>query len=444
MKHEYQYPMIRPATDKSSQNNVTTKHASYIGWLLFVCYIIFFASMFLTNEYWFATNFFLLVLSPLALIPIELSKIKLWGVSLIVPNRISFCNTFKTLNMARSKIFVGIFIFILSLSFSSWIYPEPTSFWFYGLLQISGMVLLFILVTARLSVEIPDFYPLFISAFAGLSLVNSLINLYDNWRIKNNLSEFIFSRFGPTFGHVPDKFYSNAALQYGIVILIAFFGINLVSNRSVKIFLLITSLVSLFSLFITQSRAPFFGFMCGAVLFIYLNFKFLRKWLYIIAPASFYLGYLMREPSQALSWRGLSHREFAWESFYKLLIERPIFGYGQRFEFAISLPTGEVVGHAHNMLMHAWVRGGFAAFLSLLFVLVFSLYKSFGFYQISKNLIPFGLATQLFFGGFFDNPINIFQADWEWICYWLPIGLWIGAETELGRHEFKDSFIAGP
>ena len=56
-----------------------------------------------------------------------------------------------------------------------------------------------------------------------------------------------------------------------------------------------------------------------------------------------------------------NHRLEVWARFIRLVGERPAFGYGERLELCVEISDGEILGHAHNIFISAFMRGGVLA-----------------------------------------------------------------------------------
>ena len=126
--------------------------------------------------------------------------------------------------------------------------------------------------------------------------------------------------------------------------------------------------------------------------------------------------------------RGDNFRLEVWNKFWILMQDRFLMGYGERIEFKIFLSNGESVGHAHNLIFSALVRGGFLAAISLFGVFALIMKYNFLYAKLYHNHLPLCLALTIGIAGLVDFDLIVFLADWQWVSFWFIFGISINAE----------------
>ena len=206
---------------------------------------------------------------------------------------------------------------------------------------------------------------------------------------------------------------------------------NLLNRLSLGVSICIFSVALIFS----QSRGSVVAVIFTLLIWSFFSSKRITK---IVASLSILsVGLFLSIPKigdYALS-RLDRFRFWVWERFSSLAQERPLLGYGERIEFWIYLPNGEHVGHAHNLLLSAIVRGGIFACLALAYALIRSLYVNFSFMRQGGSALPFCLILLILISGLVDYDLLVFQADWQWCAFWMPIGVSIGVERLMSQNK---------
>jgi O-antigen ligase len=140
--------------------------------------------------------------------------------------------------------------------------------------------------------------------------------------------------------------------------------------------------------------------------------------------------------------RGLSYRLEAWQHYLELWRQRPWLGVGANVvkPFTVTDPFREAVfANPQSLYLSPLVSGGIVAFT--LFALLFAAalraawraHRRRGDIGLLAMLMFVGLTGLVEFGLAIDHP------DWQWLLFWLPIGLVAGAEV---RHRRGDAQAA--
>jgi O-antigen ligase len=396
---------------------------------LYIAYLIFFILMFFSNDIFLGANYFLIILAPLSLIPASLNYFDKDKSQRSPHLSFNFLNTLQTLNFARSSIFVSIVIFIIMISLSSWLQPQMTAPWGWRLAQYGGLIALFLLITARLVFHAPEAIGCFFLILCPVVALQCSLNLILYFNSLKELSNSLGERFGPTYGHIPDHYPTTGSLIYGLFlvsgVILSFEKNNLLNRISLAVSSCIFSAALIFS----QSRGSILAVLLTLLIWSFFSSKKVQK--IVVSLSILSVGLFLSIPKigdYALS-RLDRFRFWVWERFFNLAKERPLLGYGERIEFWIYLPNGEHVGHAHNLLLSAIVRGGIFAGLALMYALIRSLYVNFSYMRQGGSALPFCLILLMLISGLVDYDLLVFHADWQWCAFWMPIGVSVGVEA---------------
>lgn len=404
--------------------------------IIYTIYLISFGALFIANG---QESHLLLIyaLIPSVFLPIKFEQTDCKSYRIAKSIKFSFYNIFRNVILCRTPLFLALLILCLDKAFLSYLYPEPTRgyihiFFYYLMLPLIS----FVIVTIRLSVDLPCFYYTFFWIMSPLCALNALINLFLFVSSYASLREVIdhrfFSQYGAAMGYNPNL----DALIYAIFLVGLIVSIDKTNSKYQK-FLNIFSLTVLFvSLLLTQSRASllsaiFVLFMCG------FKFNYLRELRFIlillvgiIIFIIFVLFVLPGGYSAYLS-RIDRLRPELWLKFFYIIKENYFIGVGDRTTFTVLLSHGDIAPHPHNILLSALLRGGIIGLASMLFILIAGLYQTISYAKITHNLIPFSILLLVTIAGFFDFDLKIWQAGWYLATYWLAIAFALGADSGL-------------
>jgi O-antigen ligase len=392
----------------------------------------------LTNDFFLAHHTFLFLTVPLALVPIEIDGGRKYG-GLILPRIIpSWTNPIQTLSSAWSWVFLWTMIFGAVLVFSTAFSPSFSLAWLSALLGYLISIALFLLITARLSNQINDFYGSFITILSLIMSLNAAINIFDYFQALPDVSNYADVRLTPDFGVAPIHFPTVGAMTYatGLVAAGGLFAFESCWVR--KLIAAGAALILFASISLTQSRGPLVGSLVALSVVFYFSVKnSLRQYL-LAVPLFLMLSFLLQPKVGAFALaRADNHRFEVWRKFLELALSRPVLGYGERLEIHLYISDGENLGHAHNIFLSSLARGGIFGAVSLLLSYVFSLIYGYKFARFYNNPTPLGLIIVVVIAGLVDFDQIIFLADWQWISFWWPIGLAIAAERRARVHNIS-------
>jgi O-antigen ligase len=397
--------------------------------LLYISYVVFFACLMLTNDFFLAYHSFLFVTVPLALVPIELDGEWNYG-RLTLPRIIpSWSNPIQTISSAWSWVFLWTMMFGAFLIFSTAFIPNFSAAWLSALLSYLISIALFVLITARLANYITDFYGSFFTILSLIMSFNANVNIFDYMQALPSVDSFAEVRLTPDFGVAPIHFPTVAAMTYatGLVAAGGLFSLETCWVR--KWIAGVSALVLFTSISLTQSRGPLIGSLVAlSVVFYFSMTGAIRQYL-LAAPLFLILSFLLIPKVGAFALaRADNHRFEVWKRFLELALYRPVFGYGERLEVHLYISDGENLGHAHNIFLSALMRGGIFGVISLVFSYAFSVIYTYKFARFFNNSLPLGLITVILIAGLVDFDQIIFLADWQWVSFWMPLGLAVAVE----------------
>ncbi len=400
-----------------------------MNYLLYVVYVTFFGLLFLTNEFFLAYDFFLFVVSPVALLPVIIESGGGRGNLSLNDLKFSFLNTFQTLAPARSPIFFGIFCFGLALVVSSTITPSLSLAWFRIFSCYLLAICLFVLIVARLSIVFDDFCGAFFSCFCVIVAINAAINISIYFSGLNHFSDFSYVRMSPSFGRAPDHYFTTSALSYATALAgsagLLFTEIDWL-RRSIGF---VSGIVLFIAICLTQSRGPLFASLAAIFVSGLVGWRQANRWLYVAIPiiaASIFL--VIPEFSKSLIARADNHRVEIWKHFIDFALQRPVLGYGQRLIILMKISDGEELGHAHNIFISALMRSGIIGFVIIMLTYAASLSKTLQLDLRKHKPIPFAVLLTTLIAGFVDFDQILMVSDWQWVSFWLPLGLALGSE----------------
>ena len=394
--------------------DLNTEEDNLVYNLLYLSYICFFGTLFLTNNFFLPYQIFLFVVIPLSIIPIYIITYRNVAGARRVKFELSFINPFKTLSVFRSHIFICLSIYATVISFSSWLYPSPSVGWFLDFLKYLISILFFLAVTARIAGKSSRSMEILCAILCLIVTINAALNIYAYFLSLPKLENFSVIRLSPSFGRAPDHFPTTSALTYAL-----FFGISCclaIQSKAIitRIITSICGLMLLSALILTQSRGPLVASLISLITIAFFSSPRLRAML-IALIGGIISGFLLL-PNIGISalQRGENARFEVWQKFLSLALLRPILGYGEKIEFHVEIRNAEIIGHAHNLYLSAFVRGGIVACLSLITVIALSIKYSINYSKFYANQIPLCASIIIAISGLVDFDLIIFLADWQW------------------------------
>lgn len=182
---------------------------------------------------------------------------------------------------------------------------------------------------------------------------------------------------------------------------------------------------------LTQSRNALLAVGVSMVALIVVSGRY-RPQLDILAGLAVVVGllvFLTPGLSEGLLNRGLSYRLEIWSQYFDLFLERPFFGHGMYASLPVSLSSGSSIDQAHNLVLNAAVRGGVLSALALVAILVLAIWLPARARRLAGSRACFSMMVAIAVLGVFDYALLMTIPAWEWITFWLPIGMAIGMEA---------------
>jgi O-antigen ligase len=185
-------------------------------------------------------------------------------------------------------------------------------------------------------------------------------------------------------------------------------------------------------LLLTQSRGAVMA-LAVALSICFISVRGIRPAAMAVAAGALVLGLLFGfgviDPAPLLE-RGDSYRVEAWAHYLNVWRQHPFLGIGLNAMPTFMSADGVVeIVHAHNMYLSHLVLGGVPALALLLLMLIAAARAA---WRSHVNANDIGLAALLVFilvSGLFDFTVFVDAAGWQWLYFWLPIGLIAGAEA---------------
>lgn len=396
--------------------------------ILFFAYLAFSILIFYTQDLLLLNSYFVWVVTPLALIPVKISKINFMCWPLEFSVRLSFENTFNTLRMAYSQIFLALSIFIFAISLSTWMAPYPTAGWFWLFASFAFATICFLLITARLSVEIESFYIKYFCMMSAVVAINALCNELNFFQSLPDFRTFSAHRMDKTLWPVPAAGATAMAFTYGFYCLTSIISSIEVRSRAWRLISGFSAAILFSVVVLTQSRGALGALLISV--FLYLSFNFGINWKKLVVFCSALIAavsvFFTIFPSY-LS-RSMGGRDEVWASFLSLILERPVFGYGERIEFWVKNTYGDHLGHAHNLLLSSALRGGIVACVSLFAAFALSFYFISKLAKKKKSYLPLCVMVMLALAGLVDYDLLVMPANWQWMTIWLGLSFCCAAE----------------
>jgi O-antigen ligase len=197
---------------------------------------------------------------------------------------------------------------------------------------------------------------------------------------------------------------------------------------------LVIATILMAAIFLTGSRAA----LLAVAVSLFVSVVLVRAWHLVAAAmlagsAMAVVGYqfYLRDPGLfLLSRSGGASRLELWSYYWHLAAREPFTGHGIDNEFAFSyrLSDGTVLDSPHNMLLSAFLYGGlFAATAYVALIAAMLLAGARSAWRIG-NPMPLAVTLYVLVQGVFESLLPIHNSDWQWIYFWIPIGIVAAAE----------------
>jgi len=331
--------------------------------------------------------------------------------------------------MSKSVTFVFCLVFLALIFLSSSVIPYFSLDWALAIGSYVLSISIFILITARLANKLDNFFIVFFTFLSIISSINACINIYLHYQSYWHSEDFFLIRLVPNFGLVPDHWPTTGALAYGVVF-VSSVGLLLMDvDILIRLAITFSLIIHCIILYLIQTRGVAIGVVVSIAIIFMFKFDFKKIFFFALFFFLLLVGVLQFIDINMLFRRGYSNRLEIWEHFIRLAKDRIILGFGERIEFRLIISNGEIIGHGHNIFISALARGGLGAVFFLFAAYVSATAKSFLFALTKQNSIPLALVIFVFISGLFDYDQIAFLPDWQWVCFWLPIGLAVASES---------------
>jgi O-antigen ligase len=279
-----------------------------------------------------------------------------------------------------------------------------------------------------------------LSLAASTSCFINLFLFYSN----HNFTDRFMPIHGLAFGYWP-TLAGLSIIEFATISI--YFAIS--SDERIDIPQSVSSFVLLIAVSATQTRSCLLSLVITVFLLILIKYRFNKRNINLmsnICPIYFF-GLLIALYYVFIYMEGFyrfdNHRLEVWQKFWTIIIDRPIFGYGQRIGFALTISDGEKIEHAHNILLSSMLRTGFVGSILLIVFLLKVTYLGIRNVWLNGQYLFFLLFVQVIIAGIFDFEVLLSPSGWSWIAIWLPLTLvTIRNDNHADHQTFK--FILGP
>jgi O-antigen ligase len=391
--------------------------------LLPAAYIVLFASIVLTNELDAPTFLYVAVVMPLAILT-------------VLP--------FAWRTLVTSRIFWAASIYLLVLCIASYLLPDISQRMFNRPARMSPMILCFVIITAFLTVRSRRGFAYFMLACTATLAVNVIINIA--WFVttvpfsSNSVSTF---RLIGTLGMPAARNSTGLSITYAVYCTAA---LAMMMDDSIpwrRILFGLFATVLLIGTLVTQARSAYLAIILSALVLARCLSQSAR--VAALGGIVFAATALLMTPygREAIATRGFSYRPEIWVDYLAMMAHTPFFGFGIRPNIEVVVSGGVVVDQPHNILLSALIRGGLIGGTAMLTLLAECLYWSYKFWINYRQITPMCLLVAMTTGCMFDYQLLPTNPSWEWVTFWLPIGMGIGLEVA-GRQAIKSLSVGAP
>jgi O-antigen ligase len=289
------------------------------------------------------------------------------------------------------------------------------------------MIMFFVTIVAFLVAERPNFTRLLFRWLVGVAALTAVV------QIARQTTPVGLSRIGSLTVPTPNV----AGDVYGTLIAGGFFfALAGARTWSARVLFALALIIMMMFVVLTQSRGPI-GAIVGTLLVLALFTRrreiLLAAGLGIASVATLMVSGLLE--LGVLVERGLSYRPEVWEIFFKLWREHPWFGIGVNVVRTFSIPNfpGFVLDNSHSFYLGHLVLGGIPALILLLLMLGAGVRTAVTAYRHEGELGPLAMLLFVTIAGTVEFGVFLDNVDWQWLFFWLPIGLIAGVEARERR-----------
>lgn len=443
---------------KAFQNILHSSNIRYLFWGTEVCYFILISSFFILDDNEKSQHFFeiflIYLVFPAAILTHFLESLNTSDYYSDLGCKNCAKIQIRILDILRSKIFLFSIAYILSVSLITTIIPTPSILWLRISVYLSTCLIIFILTTVLIAIRSENFSCKFSFLTSTIAAFMAAYNLYlyaNNvvlGKTNFDVNFLLFNRFYATYGIAPWHNESSTGYVYGLLLLFSLCSLFFCFERYIfRLIMVVNSAIFLIAIIMAGSR--------GAILAILASISIsfiLKMFIYTSKMRSFFIKInFLRYPLAILiiliasiciiNWTYINtyifYRDFGrievWESFIKLVKDRPLFGYGQRITLSVEVGDSIWLNNAHNIILSAQIYAGICGFLSMLGMLTASVFFACRVMMDKEN--PIALLSIIFMvtAGLVDYEVSVMNVNWQWFGFWVPVSLCIICEIDILR-----------
>jgi O-antigen ligase len=391
--------------------------------ILPAAYIALFASIVLTNSLDMPTFFYVAVVIPLAIMT-------------VLP---FVCRVLLT-----SRIFWAVSIYLLVLCIASFLLPDIPQWLLNRPLRMSPMILCFVIITAFLAVPSRTGFAYFMLACTSALAVNVIINIA--WFVAtvpflaDSVSAF---RLMGTLGMPAARNSTGLSITYAVYCAAALAMIRDDSVAWRRMLFALFAAVLLIGALATQARSAYLAIVVSVL--VLARSLSLPGRVAALGGILVAATVLMTTPygRDVIAARGFSYRPEIWMDYLAMMAHAPFFGFGVRPDIEIVVSGGVGVDQPHNIVLSAFIRGGLIGGAAMATILVECLYWSYRFYLSYRIITPLCMLAAMTTACMFDYQLLPSNPSWEWVTFWLPVGIAVGLEVA-GRQAAKSPVAEYP
>lgn len=386
-------------------------------------YIVSFCLVYLMENIWLSRTIFLFAVTPIFFI----SRFPFAGLRPIL----------------KSNVFIGIVLFSFLIPVTSVLAGGTPAPLIEDATRYAFMVIAFAIVTADLVREDGEFPRMLMFGIALAATVAAAVDI-DVFYSGYSAHLILQTRLGGVQGL---SMYYNSNVVGGIYAIPCVGAAAIVASRKLPLWqgvlFFACALILLIAIVLTQSRGSLVAALGGIGVSVLLSANW-RQRIVVAALIVLIVAILAATPLLASALhRGDSLRLTLWPIYLKWAALKPWFGYGLAFDPRTTLPDGNEVMNAHNVILCAQIRGGILCAAALVWIIVSALERGWRSWWRLGATAPLALMCACVLATSVDYEILPSELGYPWLIFWLPITMCLGASLRgLTPAEFGKSRAA--
>jgi hypothetical protein len=335
--------------------------------------------------------------------------------------------------LAHSRMVWTVFAYALTLSLSLIWNPPKELAQSFTLIRHILIALSFVGMTAWLMAENPHYLHKLIRWFGWVVLLMAVISLWKFYSINSLNERFVAGYWSNS---------NTGGAIFGLtVVAIASSTANTWANGGRNTTDIIIGLVACACVVLTGSRAALVAIIVS-VLTCFAAARYWRPlaWSVVVGMILIALAFLFKknELVEHIVRLNSSGRAELWFHYWQIARERLWTGHGISNEFAFQYdlvrgPEVQVLDNPHNMLLSTVLYAGLPAALAYIALIVALLTCGIIDLRRSGAMVTVALSVYIIVHGLFEAIVPVHLADWQWIYFWMPIGIAAAAELNLNQ-----------